>query len=363
MIRTFAQELLELTFGDRLFQAALIAFYVLIGLTGLMIIAAVLLRWRNDQQQARRQRCEARWKARLQEVLLGTQRPEMLWATVAPNEVLQFCSFLYRFARRVKGVELAQFRMLARPYLPQLRRAVRRGSPEARAYYLQILAVLSEENLSEVLLHALDDPAPLVALVAFRRLAQPENAPLAPQLIGRLHRFKQISPALLASLLSRLGFEALPALRQALGDVQHPAWVRAIIAQTLSLLNDPQGAFLAAQMLQNPNLPDELVLALLTLVAHGGTAAYTVVLLPYLHHPNEAVRLEAVRALGTIGDATSQTLLVKALEDTSSWVALAAARALKQQRAFALLAELAERYPQRRMLIEQVLQESFSEKP
>ncbi|GBD01589.1 hypothetical protein HRbin18_01315 [bacterium HR18] len=363
MIGAIAQELLELTFGDRLFQAALIFFYVLVGLTGLMVIAAVLLRWRNEWQQAHLQHQEARWKAQLMAVLVGAQPPETLWAIVAPNEALAFCAFLYRFARRVKGTELAQFRRLARPYLPQLRRAIDRGSPEKRAYYLQILGVLSDENLSEVLLQALDDPAPLVALVAFRRLARAENAHLTPHLVDRLHRFSQSSPALLASLLSRLGFEALPMLRQALSDVQRPSWVRAVLAETLSLLNDPHGAFIAARLLQEKDLPEELTIALLRLLAHGGSPAHATILLPYLRHPKEALRLEAVQTLGTIGDSSSLPLLVEAMHDDSPWVALAAARALKRQNAFSLLAQLAEQYPSRRLLIEQVLHESPQEEP
>lgn len=229
---------------------------------------------------------------------------------------------------------------------------------ERRAYYLQILGTLSQEDRSQTLLQALEDPAPLVALVAFRRLCEPEHAQFAPQLIDHLDRFEQIAPGLLASLLARLGFDALPALRQAFADPNRSPRVRIILAQTLSQLNDPQAATLAARILQSSSLDEELTIALLRLLTQDGAPAHQEVILRYLDHPSERIRAEAVRALGTAGDANSLGLLVQALQDASPWVAMIAARTLKQRQQVALLEEAATRYPGRRLLIEQVLHEN-----
>ncbi|MDQ7039940.1 MAG: HEAT repeat domain-containing protein [Rhodothermus sp.] len=356
MLETIGQKLLELTFGDRLFRAALLTLYGLIAITGLLIIATVLLRWHNDRQQRRQQQREARWRPLLMAVLTGQQPPTALWNQVAPNEALDFCAFVYRFARRVRGSELATLHALVAPYLPRLQAQLFRGSPEKRAYRLQLLGVLGQGAYTQPLIQALDDPAPLVVLVAFHQLARPEHAHLAELLVDRLERLQQIAPSLLASLLAQLGFEALPALRTALLDASRPAWIRAILAEALSRLNDPHSAYLAAQLLRQKTLPPELTQALLRLIAHAGTSTQQAAILPYLQHPNAAIRMEAVRALGAIGDEQHLAILARSLSDSSPWVALTAARALKRRGALHLLQEAA-RHPRLRTLSEQVLNE------
>jgi len=356
MLETLLQKLLEFTFGDRLFRVALLMLYGLSTLAGLLLITAVLLRVLRDHQQRQRQKREQRWRSLLLAVLTEAQPPQALWAQVSPKEAMDFCAFLYRFARLVTGSELEQLHALAAPYLPRLERQVFRGTPEERAFRLQILGVLGRRTQTELLVQALDDPAPLVVLVAFRQLAHPETAHLAPILIDQMPRLYQTSPALLGALLAWLGFEALPALRQALLDEHRPVWVRVVLADALHRLNDPKGAHLAADLLQHPDLPAELVQALLRLIAAAGTPAHQGVILPYLQHPDEAVRVEAVRALGVVGSEAQLPRLAAALQDPSPWVAMAAARALKQRQALTLLQEAA-RQPALRPLIEQVLHE------
>lgn len=327
MLDTVLQKLLELTFGDQLFQLALLMLYVLSALAGLLIITVVLIRVLNDRRQQRAQQQAQRWHSLLLAVLAETQPPQALWAQVSPKEALHFCAFLYRFARRVTGSELEQLRALAAPYLPQLQQALFRGTAEERAYRLQILGVLDRRRQTSLLVQALDNPSPLVVLVAFRQLAHPETAHLAPLLIDRLPRLQQTSPKLLAALLAQLGVDALPSLRAALLDSHRPPWVRVVLADALHRLSDPQGAHLAARLLQRPDLPPALTQALLRLVAVAGAPAHQEVVLPYVHHANEAIRLEAIQALGAIGNEEALPMLVQALHDPSPWVALAAARA------------------------------------
>lgn len=75
MLESLSQKLLELTFGDRLFRAALLAFYFLVALAGLLVIASALLHWYSNQRQKRLQQREAQWKPLLMEVLSGTTPP------------------------------------------------------------------------------------------------------------------------------------------------------------------------------------------------------------------------------------------------------------------------------------------------
>ncbi len=145
------------------------------------------------------------------------------------------------------------------PLLPSLRRTLHARSAESRATTVDTLGVLSPTEDAAEICAALDDPSPLVVMVAARALTRSEGGIHAEALMGHLHRFQEWRPSFLAAMLSAAGPGMAPAL---LGREKDP----------------------------------ELRAAVLRLIARVGAADQLAVVRTELDAPEEAVRLAAVRA-------------------------------------------------------------------
>ncbi len=344
----------DVSFDDPVFRLALFMLEALIVLAFVFTAVAVGLRVANDRRAARRKRLDALWRPLLLEALAGDRPVADLCARVPRRSRFYFCAFLYRFARKVRGPEREPLRAAARPFLPELREGLRKAAPEARARRLQILGLLGFPDYVEDLVSALDDPSPLVAMVAFRNLARREHPAFAPLLLEKLPRFEDFNHDSLAALLAGVGFEAAAPLRRALADAGRPAWVRAVAAKALGRLGDVAAADLAADVLGACEDP-ELTFAALELIGRVGEERHRAAVEARLRSAGEEERLHAVRALGALGGAGVRAALRRALDDPSPWVALAAAERLKQIGAADLLRALAASTHPRTALFEQVL--------
>ncbi|SHK72309.1 HEAT repeat domain-containing protein [Rhodothermus profundi] len=347
----------SLSYDALLFRLVIDLLIVLSGLASGLVVLAILLRIRNDRLQQTRKQLEAMWRPLLMKVLMGECPPAELQQRIAPAHRFFFLEFVYRYARRVQGQDFQTLCLLARPFLPYIRDELKKAAPEERARRLQILGLLGFEDYQEDLIAALDDPSPLVAIVAFRQLARGDRPEFAPLLVAKLDRVRHFSHEMLASLLASMGGCVLPPLREILRDPSQPAWRRAIAANVLARLNDATAGPLAAQALQTPELPGALLVALLRLLGTVGTPEMLPVLRVYLTHPEEEVRAEAVRALGQIGGSQAVPLLVKALDDPSPWVAFFAAAGLRRAGQNTLLRQIANSKHPRHDLVRQVLAE------
>lgn len=317
---------------------------------------ALLLRIRNARAAARWTAVEVSWEPALLEVLTGERPPEGLIGGLTKGELPYFADFLGRFIRRVTGPERARLIAVARPLLPVIERGLRARSAEARARAVDTLGVLSEGEDGRELVAALDDPSPLVAMVAARALARSGGAGHAEALVARLHRFEEWRPSFLAAMLGAVGPAIVPPLLNALRDPQAGTRVRTVAAEALARLNAPDGGGLAAALLGRETDP-ELRAALLRLVARVGTADHLSAVRFELDAPEEGVRLAAVRALAALGGGEDVDRLARAVQDPSRWVAEQAARALAAGAGRETLRTLRRTTASVRAIADEVLQE------
>lgn len=306
----------------------------------LLALTAVLLRLSNDRKARRWGRLEEMWEAGCLDVVVGLDPPEKMWALVGPRDRMYFLNFLLRFAKRVSGPERRIVDDLAEPFLPQVVRQLRYRVPEKRARAVQTLSKLGRRQYAARLLQALDDPSPLVAMVAARALARRESPDFAGAILGRLHRFDQWRPSFLASMLAAMGPSVAPTLRLALGDARYTSRARGVAADALRELHDYEAADIAAEMLSNTAERD-LLAATLNLLAHVGRAEHLPAIRQHAGAPDPIVRARTIAALGMIGAPEDVSLIVEAFYDASPWVALRAAQALKEAHATAALTALA----------------------
>lgn len=309
-----------------------------VGTVGLAV-TALLLRVNNDRKARRWAALEVRWSATALEVLGGVAPASRLAGLVPPRDRKRFINFLLRFARRLVGPERNVIDDLAAPFLEVLLPQLSDRRPERRARAVQTLSTLGRRRYAKQLVSALDDPSPLVAMVAARALARRESPDFAMPILRRMHRFDTWRASFLSSMLASIGPAVAPALRQAFGDASFQPRVRAVAGDALRELNDYQSADLAATVL-DAETDRELVVAALGLVAHIGQAKHVAPARRHAQSPEPIVRARAIQVLGQVGSASDYPTLVAALEDPSPWVALRAAEALRDARAVAAVSHL-----------------------
>lgn len=145
-------------------------------------VSVMLLRIKNERRAVKWHRLEQKWDDAILTALEGETEQTAFGALVAPEEEIFCVSYLLRYARWIKGLERDRLIELAQPYLHHIVPRARSRDPQQRARAVQTLGELGVATHADVVVQALDDASPLVAMVAARALARKEH----PQ-IGRAH--------------------------------------------------------------------------------------------------------------------------------------------------------------------------------
>ncbi len=322
-----------------------VACMVLVLLALLFGLATLWLRYRNVRKERRWARLEARWKPLVLEFLNGEVPPERVWVEVAYKDRLHFVRFLVLVARRLRGEERDVLGTLARPYLREVAGQLDTADAERRARAVQTLSMLGLDEYAATVIGALDDPSPLVAMVAARALSSERHPEFAAHVLKRLHRFTGWDTAFLSSMFASIGPEVAPHLLAVLRDQSREPSVRTVAADALRRLNHLAAGDAAAEVLRTASDTD-LLAAALRLLARVGRPEHLPSVRGLIDHPRMPVRAEAATALGAIGSQQDIGLLQLAFDDPSIWVAMHAARALDEIGASsALVATARSRHP------------------
>ncbi|MGH7561910.1 MAG: HEAT repeat domain-containing protein [Gemmatimonadales bacterium] len=326
--------------AERLLLLLSLVSAALIVLIVLLAVAAFVLRWRNTRMARRWSRIEATWEELVLEVLEGTRPPDAVAHHLPHDEVPLFVEYLSRFARRLRGAERDRVGLLAAPFLPGVAQRMSHPDPALRARAAQVLSLLGFSQYSDRLAAALDDPEPIVAMMAARSLARRDHPEFAPVILARLHRFTLWDARFLSGMLAAMGPAAAPALLAVLADLGQPAPVRAVTADALGMLSHLPAADAAGTVLDRETDP-ELIAAVLRLLRQVGRPEHVPGIRAWLDAPTDFVREHAVAAFGALADARELRELAPKLDDRSPWVRLAAARAVRSLEDGRLLRELA----------------------
>ena len=209
----------------------IISIFLLVLLAVLFAIGVLLLRWRNELVAARWRRLESKWRGHILSLLAGEGDVTALQQRVARDDQIHFLIFLDSFARRLRGKERAVLLRMAQPALPRLNKELRARSAERRARALYLLSMLGGKATDKPLLEALDDPSPLVAMVAARALARRRDARYLRHILARASRFYEWDPRYLAAMLAEVGPEATDELREALVGGKGGTYARSVAAE------------------------------------------------------------------------------------------------------------------------------------
>lgn len=332
---------------------------VLLSLAILFAAVTFVLRIRNEKRERTWSRLEEEWKPWLLEVLDDPTRLDELWGVVGEAHRDFFLDFLLRYSGRLKDRDRRVLQRAAAPYLSGVVGRLESRQAGIRARAVQILGTLGLPAYTEEITRAMDDPSPLVAVVAARLLAREVGAPLANQILASLDRFRAFSTWYVVDMIVAMGPDAIPAVRAAMASAALPHRSRAIAAQVLARVRDPASADLAADLARTETDPD-LLAALLGLLGKVGTPVHAQAVRAHLESEPFFVRMAALRTLAELGSREDLPLLFERLEDSSPWVAVAAARGVFRLGGEELAIRLSGEEAPTRRLFRQVLAEEAS---
>jgi HEAT repeat protein len=339
----------------------LILLGVLIGVvslsTLLFAISAISLRLHSLRTEKRREHLEQVWEPMILDVLAGDPSAERLWTCVPAGRALWLIEYLLRLARRLRGEDIEALAKIAAPYLKLVAARLHHRSVEQRAFAVETLNLLGRGKYRREIAAALDDRAPLVAMIAARALARKGEPDYLEAILSRLHRFETWSPRLLSSLLASIGPAAAPVLRRALADADRPLLVRTLAASALRQLNDFEAADCAVQILESEQ-DREVLASSLRLLSRVGRPEQIEPVRALCRSEDFVVRAHALTALARLGTPEDVSILRMALDDESSWVAIHAATGLKVAGHLTQLRKLAASDHPRAELARQVLSEA-----
>ena len=344
--------------GDKVFYFFIFTISAIFFSTLVLGVYTLFLRYTNHLKGLKWQRLESKWQPVLFDVLSGLRQPQALWHLVGEEERLYFVDFIQRYAQRLRGEERDTLSEVARPFVNPIAHHVKTGDAERRARAVQTLSLLGLPYYAGDIIAALDDPSPLVAMIAARYLMRREHPEYSEQVLQRLHRFTTWSGSLLASMLARVGPGAAPALRQTFKDKEKPSWVRTIAGDALLQLHDFEAGDYAQQILESET-DRELVAASLRLLSKIGRHDHVPAIKKLCNSSDFVVRAHAFRAIGRLAPEEESQRLRAALEDDSSWVAIQAAHGLREGGALDILRDIAMSDHPRADLARQVLTEEM----
>lgn len=329
MIRELYTSITELPYFDLtlLFLVLMISFIFII--TILLSLTVIALRIKNTLKARRWKRLETKWEPVILDVLSGDLEPDQLITKVKRNERLYFVRFLLRFADRLRGKERNLLDELAKPFLPLIAERVKVDNPEHRAGAVQTLSIFGLRDYTKCIIAALNDPSPIVAMLAARSLSRKEFPEYAEAVLSKIHRFESWNRNYLASMLASFGSEAARLLREVFADSKRPLGVRTACAEALFKLNDLASADIATDIVATETDTD-LLAAALRLLSKTGRPKHLEAIRVMTGSPDSVVRAHSLIALGELGTTADLYRLSRGLEDSSPWVAIHAARGLKK---------------------------------
>ena len=310
-------------------------FGLLLGGNTLLIMAGLLTQVRarkmhqNNQQKALSwSERENRWSPLLDAFANDRNSLQTVWKQVEPGQDLYFVDYLMRLSIS-QPENRPKYKALAEPYLPKLaaRLANHSGDAEQRSRAVQTISLLGRDQDIPLLARSLDDESPMVKLLAALSLSQHRQGEYAEQILAQLDHLADWHMGLLINLLSRMGadigFQVLTTMEKSQSNN-----VQTMCLHVLTNLKFAEALNPAVRLLSSSEDVNVQV-ACLSLLGKMGTEEHLPLIRSCYDSPLFAVRLAVIRALHQRESSADSHMFQRAFDDSSRWVALQAAQALK----------------------------------
>lgn len=331
--------------SDSVLTWLVVVILVLLCLAFVAATAVFVLRLSHHLRHKRQRELESVWESRIIDLIVCCEVDELPGPTTAkltkyrgdiaamsPSRQRSLLELIVHHAFVVTGEALHRLCALAEPAIGAARDLVRRRDPAMRALGVHILGTLALTEHEEAVVGYLDDRAPIVAKTAARTLARSGQARFVRPILATAARLEHWALSEIVSVLQDIGPSARDDLRAVYSNPHEPTQGRVICAETLRWLNDLAAADAAANILLTESDRDLLASSLRLLRRVGsGEHAPAIRMMCTSHDP--VVRLNALAALSTTGEDSNgedEARMAIAIGDPVSWVAIRAARGLRE---------------------------------
>ncbi len=302
---------------------------VLIALAFLLAAATVHFRFANIRKEQAWRNLETKWRPLANRVISGEIPASALHQAVEPAERYFFVEFLARYATRFERHEKAILESLAEPYLPGIAARLDSEDPDIRSRAIITLGLLGPRKHVMALVEGLSAEEPITVLAAARALCALEDENAVRHVFLHIHKAELWSVSFLSRVIASAGRAAERPCREIMVDPDRSVWIRILAVESLRKLNDFEAADLARDLiLSQSDAPPGVLCACLRLLKNIGTERHLDAIRHVWGSDNDAVRTNAIAALGGAGTRDDLPRLRLMVSDANQWVVWSAIRGI-----------------------------------
>jgi hypothetical protein len=313
---------------DPLILGTLVALLLFFSFSTIILFLVILsLRFRNRYIQAYRIRQQRRWDPLILSVMDGSMPPGRAHQEIRRNESIPYLMYLEKYIDVLKGKERDRLTALGSLSGNRISKLLRSGSRKKRLIGIHLMALFQrEDNFPRVTIPQNDTE---LALLSIREMRFATATSVKKKLLERLLNFRYISPIYIGNILADMGGSISPLLRQVILQAKQHSFVQIIAIEALKRMHDASCLDLTPQILGQSGQSAPLLSAWLRYLEQLADQRYLELIQPYRQHPNEMVRIAAVRASIEISPDISPQNIERYFNDPSVQVAINAAEKLR----------------------------------
>lgn len=280
-----------------------------------LILVTAVLQWRADRKDARRIASLKEWEAIVPQFVFTNKTVPSVFRELRPEQEEWLRDFLQRFRRAIGGAEGAKLReiYMAAGLDNKLKARLQSQAPRERATgALEVWAFEQYRLLPEVLT-LLQDPVPYVAHAAARTLSRSGNLAHAEAVINWVASQDQYQQERLSALLDDFGPNLLTWMEIRLPDPLEAPTIWRLYAMLAGAHRFQASIDRLKDLLRHPER-EVVVAAIKALSALGNPRVYGDVA-AFLRSEDNVLRMQATKALDSLGGISAIPDLLRALED------------------------------------------------
>lgn len=302
---------------------------LLLVLTALFGFLALGLRWQHNRHDRMWRGLHELWDTDILNVLSGDMSAAEFRKLIKPEHELNFVRFLAPYGWRLRGSDLDVLKGLAQHYMPHVARQLRHKDPGVRAWAVNVISLFGMPEYEFEVFKALEDEAAVVVMFAASTLLAQKRTHYITPVLDHVQRFDKWNTKALASLLSAMGPDAVPVLKNIYLNPNRDKRARIIAALALANFADYTVADAAAAQLATTQDTD-LLAATLKLLGQVGQSHHRAAVKDLCVAPQEVLRVNAMHTYRALCTQEDREFLRAALDDPSPWVARHAVAALRE---------------------------------
>jgi len=299
---------------------------VFVSISFILFMITVFLRIYNKMRESYKHRLRGEWDPFLLAVMEGSMPAEKAASRIVRRNTLTFLLYLEEYIHTLRGSERERLQELGRLSTKKLKNLLHCPFPRRRLLSLHLIVLFRDKKHYHRLW--LDPYDRDLALLSLREMYQINDAEIRQRVIDRLFKLPWVSPVYISNIFAEMGVEIIPFLRDIILDREQYTFYRVVAVDALRRMHEQAAIDLTDAILEKSTHP-AILSAWMAFIEDQGDDSLTDRVRPYMRHPDESVRISAVRAFIELSDRIESEDISRFFDDISQKVAINAAEKLR----------------------------------